>query len=208
MKSIQKFKLFTVFHTIFALLAILSYGLRVEAFSYTTNTSGAVSLMASSDIQKVQYVTVIDSSGAFVEKRFVAKATALDSCDISSEGRAVYIPKLQNTFSLSGDLNCFTLSLNVGSFSDQETLAVNNLTNSSVEHIFVFKETPKIQQFGLISPNDEHQIFTVVQNRASYELYQAASAGFGISNLFESSDQRAQYSVFSIENNLFEVLRC
>ncbi len=208
MKSIQKFKLFTVFHTIFALLAILSYGLRVEAFSYTTNTSGAVSLMISSDIQKIQYVTAIDSSGVFVEKRFVAKATALDSCSTSSEGRAVFIPRLQNTFSLGQDLNCFSLSLNVGSFSDQETLAVDNLTNSSVEHIYVFKETPKIEQFGFVTANDEHQTFVISQNRVGSETYQVSNRGLGISYIFESSDQRIQRSVFSIENNLFEVLRC
>jgi hypothetical protein len=208
MKSIQKFKLFTVFHTIFALLAILSYGLRVEAFSYTINTSGAVGLMISSDTQKVQYVTAIDSSGVFVEKRFVAKATALDSCNTPSEGRAVYIPRLQNTFSLDQSLNCFSLSLNVGSFSDQETIAVNNLTNSSVEHIYVFKETPKIEQFGFVTANDEHQTFVISQNRVGSETYQVLNRGLGISYIFESSDQRIQRSVFSIENNLFEVLRC
>ncbi|MHB8871387.1 MAG: hypothetical protein ACYC5G_02945 [Candidatus Doudnabacteria bacterium] len=208
MKSIQKFKLFTVFHTIFALLAILSYGLRVEAFSYTIDAPRTVGLIVSSDVQKIQYVTAIDSSGVFVEKRFVAKATALDSCNTPAEGRAVYIPRLQNTFSLGQNLNCFSLSLNVGSFSDQETIAVSNLTNSSVEHIFVFKETPKIEQFGFVRADDEHQTFTIPQNRAGSEMYEVSNRGLGISYIFGSSDQRIQRSVFSVGNNLFEVLRC
>lgn len=207
MKSIQKFKLFTVFHTIFALLAILSYGLRVEAFSYAAITPVAVNTFVL-ETKNIQYVTAIDSSGVFVEKRFVAKATALDSCNTLETGRAIYIPRLQNTFSLNQELNCFSLSLNVGSFSDQETLAVNNLTNSSVEHILVFKETPKIAQFGLVSANTKQEVAIVSSNGFGYEFSQAVGDVLETSYTSESFGFKPNGSVLVVNSILFEVLRC
>ncbi len=207
MKSIQKFKLFTVFYSIFALLAILSYGLRVEAFSYAAITPVAVDSFVL-ETKNIQYVTAIDSSGVFVEKRFVAKATALDSCNTEVAGRAIYIPKLQNTFSLNQELNCFSLSLNVGSFSYQETLAVNNLTNSSVGHILVFKETPKIARFGLVSSNTKQEVAIVSSNGFGYEFSQAIGDVLETSYSSESLGFKPKDSVLVVNSVLFEILRC